>query len=245
MELLYKDVKAFVFARARQFLEDFIDFLGAPKTFLGAASVYNSENLKRAFSFFLIVYVLANLLFVFAMPLGDGLSQFVIFNIAYTVVFAAFALLVLQLSWLIVGARPPLRRMLLSFLYFTGIAVIIQCALLVAVTMILAPLEETIALLDQLDTLSAQDPAAAETFLVANPGLELQVLSCMVAFAVYVLADVIWTIIVWGAFRELAGVGKLRSAIAMLIFYLLASLLFVFSLFFIEVFAPGVGGTMS
>ena len=126
MELLYKDVKAFVFARARRFLEDFIDFIGAPKTFLGDASVYNSENLNRAFSFFLIVYVLANLLFVFAMPLGDGLSQFVIFGIAYTVVFAAFALLVLQLSWLIVGARPPLRRMLLCFLYFMGIAVIIH-----------------------------------------------------------------------------------------------------------------------
>jgi len=239
MEMLFKDFWTFALARARQFLEDFIDFVGAPKTFLASASIYTSENLARAFSFFLILYVLLSLLFVFFQPLETDAERLVLFNIAYTALFSALCLLVLQLSWRIVGARPPLRRVLLCFLYFAGIAVIIQGAFWVVVTMIMTPLEETIAVMKQFTELDAQDPAAANAFLDGHPGLTLQLTSLFGAFLVYLAADVAWTIVVWGAFRALSGVGRLRSALAMMIFYVLATLLFFFSLSFAEVFMPG------
>lgn len=245
MEMLLKDFRAFVFARARQFLEDFIDFIGAPKTFLATASVYGTENLARAFSFFVILQVLVNLLFVFIMPRDDDVDRLVLFNIAYTILFTGCCLLALQLSWRLVGARPPLRRVMLCFLYFGGIAVIIQAFLLVALAMIMDPLDATVALMDRFDALDADDAAAAAAFMQDHPALALQYLGVIVAFALYVAADVIWTIIVWGAFRALAGVGRFRSAVAMTVFYLLSCLIFAFSLVFIEVFVPGGSGLPS
>ena len=242
MELLFKDFWTLVRARARQFVEDFIDFAGAPKTFLASASVYTPENLARAFSFFLILYVLVSLLFVFVQPLQENENRLVLFNIAYTALFTALCLLLLQLSWRLVGARPPLRRVMLCFLYFAGIAAIVQAGFWIAVTMILTPLEQTAALMRQFDALDARDPAAADAFLQANPGLTAQFASLVLAFVVYVMVDVVWTIVVWGAFRALAGVGRLRSALAMLVFYILATLLFFFSLSFAEAFLPGANG---
>ena len=240
MELLFKDFKTFVFARAGQFLEDFIDFISGPKTFLATASVYNPENLARACSFFLIVYVLVNLLFVFLFPQDFGVEKLVVFNIAYTIIFMGLCLLVLQVSWLVVGARPPLRRMLLAFLYFIGIAVLIQMFLLMAWVMIAHPMEQTVAGMDRLDALLTQDPAAADAFMDANPGLMLQLTLLVVAFVVYLLIDLVWAIVVWGAFRELAGTGRVRSAMALTLFFVLALLLFFLSVLFIQAFIPGI-----
>jgi hypothetical protein len=242
MEILFKEFTAFVLARARQFLEDFIDFIGAPKAFLASASVYSSENLARAFSFFVILQVLVKLLFVFLTPLDDDVNRMVLLNIAYTILFTGGCLRMLQLSWRLVGARPPLRRVMLCFFYFAGIAVIIQAFLLIAVAMIMVPIDETLALMDRFDALDAADPAAGDAFLQANPALALQYIGVLTAFAIYVAVDVTWTIIVWGAFRTLAAVGKLRSAVAMTVFYLLSCLVFFFGLTFLEAFVPGAGG---
>jgi hypothetical protein len=240
MELLLKDFRAFVFARGRQFLEDFIDFISGPKTFLATATVYTAENLARAFSFFAILYVVVNLLFVFLFPQDVGLEKLVIFNIVYTIVFAGLALLVLQLCWLIVGARPPLRRMLLGFLYVVGIGILIQAVFLSAWVMIAHPLDETVAAFDRLSALEASDPSAAERFLESHPYLMLQVVGLVGAFAAYLLADLAWFIAVWGAFRQLAATGRVRSGLALILFFTLSLLLFFLSMFFIQAFVPGV-----
>jgi hypothetical protein len=245
MELLFKDFRTFIFARARQFLEDFIDFISGPKTFLRAASVYSSENLARAFSFFLILYVLVNLLFVFFIPPGVGTEKLAVFNIVYTIVFFTLCLLVLQVSWLVVGARPPLRRVLLAFLFFSGIGVLIQMLLLVAWVMIAHPLDQTLAAVNHLEALSAADPVAADEYMDANPGVMLRLSLLVVAFVIYLVIDLAWVIVVWGAFRELAGTGRLRSALALAIFFTLALLLFFFSIFFIDAFAPGLASAPS
>lgn len=245
MELLFKDFRTFVFARAGQFLEDFIDFISGPKTFLRAASVYSSENLARAFSFFLILYTLVNLLFVFFIPPDIGIERLAVFNIVYTIVFFTLCLLILQVSWLVVGARPPLRRMLLAFLFFSGIGVLIQMLLLVAWVMIAHPLDQTLAAISHLDKLTVEDPYAADDFMEANPGLMLQISLLVAAFVVYLMIDLAWVVAVWGAFRELAGTGRLRSAVALTLFFTFALLLFFFSIFFIEVFAPGMAAAPS
>lgn len=240
MELLLKDFRAFVFARGRQFLEDFIDFISGPKTFLATATVYTAENLARASSFFLIVYVLVNLLFVFLIPQGIDVESFVLFNVVYTIVFFTACLLILQLCWLMVGARPPLRRVLLAFLYFVSIGILIQLILLVAWVMIAHPMEQTISAMSQLDSLLARDPLAADEFMAANPTLMLQLVLLLVAFGLYLLADLAWAVAVWGAFRQLAATGRVRSGLALILFFTLSLLLFFFSAFFIQAFVPGL-----
>ena len=240
MELLLKDFRAFVFARGRQFLEDFIDFISGPKTFLATATVYTAENLARALSFFTILYVVVNLLFVFLFPQDVGLEKLVIFNIVYTIVFAGLALLVLQLCWLMVGARPPLRRMLLGFLYVVGIGILIQAVFLSAWVMIAHPLDETVAAFDRLSALEASDPSAAERVLESHPYLMLQVAGLVGAFAAYLLADLVWFIAVWGAFRQLAATGRVRSGVALVLSFTLLLLLFFISVFFIQAFVPGL-----
>lgn len=240
MELLIKDFRAFVVARGRQFLEDFIDFIGAPKTFLATATVYTPDNLARAFSFFVILYALVNLLFIFLFPVDLGAEKLVVFNIVYTIVFFTIALLLLQLSWLIVGARPPLRRVMLAFLYFIGIGVLIQMALFIAWIMIAHPVDDTVRAMDHFNALSARDPAAADDYLAANPGLMVQVTLLVTAFVIYLLVDLLWAIVVWGAFRQLAGTGRIRSALALSLFLALSLLLFFLSVFFLQAFVPGL-----
>jgi hypothetical protein len=240
MELLLKDFRTFLFARSRQFLEDFIDFLSGPKTFLASATAYTSENLARAFSFFVIVYILVNLLFVFLVPQDLGLEKLVVFNIVYTIVFLGLCLLLLQLSWLIVGARPPLRRMLLAFLYVAAVGVLIQMIFVVAWVMIAHPMPETVAAIDRLTALQASDPQAADAFLEAQPYLLVRLAALVGALAVYVLMDLVWFVVVWGAFRTLAGTGRIRSAGALVLFFTFSLLLFAVSLLFLQAFVPGL-----
>jgi len=243
MELLLKDLRTFLFARSRQFLEDFIDFISGPKTFLRDASDYTSENLARAFSFFVILYLLVNLLFVFLTPENINLGTYVAFNVAYAVLFLGVTLLVLQLSWLVVAARPPLRRVMLCFLYFAGIGMIIQAAMLVAIIMVMHPLDQTIPMMDHYNVLSQEDPAAADAFMEKNPALLTRIVGIVAAYALYTLVDLAWVVVVWGAFRSLAGTGRLRSGIAMAVFYLLATAVFLFSMSFAEAFLPGIAPT--
>lgn len=243
MELLLKDLRTFLFARSRQFLEDFIDFISGPKTFLRSASEYTSENLARAFSFAVILYVLVNLLFVFLMPKGIDLGTFVAFNIAYAVLFLGIVLLALQVSWLVVAARPPLRRVLLCFLYFAGIGMLLQVLLLVPIVMIMHPLDQTLPLMDHYNVLLEEDPAAAEAFLERNPSLPGRLLGVGITFVVYLLLDLAWVIVVWGAFRQLAGTGRLRSAVAMTVFFVLATGIFFVSLMFGDAFFSGMAAS--
>jgi hypothetical protein len=238
MELLIKDVRAFLFARSRQFLEDFIDFISGPKTFLRSASTYNAENLARAFSFFIIIYALVNLLFVFLVPDEVETTSLIIFSVAYTVLFFGASLGVLQLSWIVVGARPPLRRVMLCYLFFSGIGYLIQLVMIVGMYMAVHPLEEIMPLMNRYDALYLQDPVLADNYLMENPSLAMSMFGVLAVLVVYLVLDVAWVIVVWGAFRELAGVGRLRSGVALTLYYVLASLLMLFSLSFAETFVP-------
>lgn len=240
MELLLKDIRTFLFARSRQFLEDFIDFISGPKTFLRGASAYNSENLARAFSFFVIIYVLVNLLFVFLVPREVETNALIAFSVAYTVLLFGASLGLLQLAWIVVGARPPLRRVMLCYLFFIGIATLIQMVLIVGMYMAVHPINEVIPLMDRYDALYLEDPVAADEFLMENPSLAMRMFAVLAVLGLYLVLDVAWVVIVWGAFRELAGTGRLRSGLAMTIYYVLATGLFFFSLSFAEVFVPAV-----
>lgn len=241
MEVLVKDARAFLLARSRQFLEDFIDLISGPKRFLATATVYNSENLARAFSFFVILAVLVNAVSVYFLPAGEGYGRVIVFLVAYAVLFFGFTLVVLQVSWLIVGARPSLRRIMLGFLYYAGIGAILQLFLIIAVFMILHPLSETIAVLVELDKIPQEDVVALDTFFQENPQILVQGTSIFLAFLVYVLLDLVWTIVVWGAFRALADVGRWRSCAAFVIFLVMGWIIFPLSIEFLTVFLPGVG----
>lgn len=238
MELLIKDFRAFVFARGRQFLEDFIDFISGPKTFLATATVYTAENLARAFSFFVIVNVLSTLLGIFLFPKEVGGDKLAVFSVVFTIVFFGFSLLTLQVSWLAVGARPPLRRMLLAFLYFLAIAGIIQMLLGAAGVMIAYPMPRTLEAVNHLNDLLTRDPLAANRFIDANPGLLVKMVALVGALIGYLLLQLAWTIVVWGAFRALAGSGRIRSALALAVFFVLSVLLFILSVYFVRAAAP-------
>ncbi|WP_193368479.1 hypothetical protein [Pelagibius marinus] len=238
MEALVKDARAFLMARSRQFLEDFIDFASGPKTFLGSASVYNSENLARAFSFFVIVAMVVNAVGILILPADQELGRLIAFIAAYAVLFFGLTLAALQLSWLVVGARPPLRRVLLAFLYFISIGAVLQVFLAFAVLMILHPLPETMALLEELEAIPPEDLAAQDAFFLDNPGFLAQSLSILAAFVIYVLLDLAWMIVVWGAFRALAEVGRGRSFAAFCVFFILSWIIFPLSIEFLTVFSP-------
>ncbi|MEO3430880.1 hypothetical protein AAFN88_18640 [Pelagibius sp. CAU 1746] len=238
MDALVKDARAFLMARSRQFLEDFIDFLSGPKVFLGSATVYNSENLARAFSFFVIVAAVVNAVGILILPRDQGLGRIIAFMAAYAVLFFGLTLAALQVSWLIVGARPSLRRVLLAFLYYISIGAVLQVFLVAAILMILHPLPETLSVLEELEAIPPQDLAAQDAFFMENPGFMMQGLSILGAFLIYILVDLTWMIVVWGAFRALAQVGRWRSCAAFVIFLFFSWIIFPLSIEFLTVFAP-------
>jgi hypothetical protein len=238
MEALVKDARAFLMARSRQFLEDFIDFASGPKTFLGSATVYNSENLARAFSFFVIVAAVVNTIGILILPADQDLGRIIAFTVAYAVLFFGLTLAALQLSWLIVGARPSLRRVLLAFLYYISIGAVLQVFLAFAVLMILHPLPETVAVLEELEAIPPEDLAAQDAFFRDNPGFMTQGMSILAAFLIFALLDLAWMVVVWGAFRALAEVGRGRSFAAFCVFYIFSWIIFPLSIEFLTVFSP-------
>jgi len=132
----------------------------------------------------------------------------------------------LALAWRIMGVRIEFSKLLVAYCYISGVSWVVWSVLSLALTgMFAAWYPETYrAAMRSAETTPALGPemfsakrAESMRALQAMPGYQQIGLLSTIAFSLPLL----WSFCAWGTYRHLASVGRLRSAVALVIFVLL------------------------
>ena len=191
----------------------FIDLLTNPKRFVAQLDLESETVLQEALTFLAVTFGLS---FIAQLPLiAQGQNKEVLFGVSAVLTAMGFVLnlLVLALSWKIVGGHIALRKVVVYSCYFGSVSTVIALACTLMGVAIF----------------KGFDPAMASQVFggVAPDSVDLMkstgYLSFLGMFGIGLLLVFVWLFCVWGAYRELTGVGRLRSGIAFVIFVVLGT----------------------
>jgi hypothetical protein len=203
------------------YVRQLIGLLSGPKTYISSLDYEAPGALQDALIFIAVSCGIGS---VVNLPLLPGTRNREEFFGLLAVIFAIDLLLTIAitvLSWKIVGGKFDLKKLTIAVCYFSGVS-----ALLASVPVWIA-----------LGSINLIDPVHYRLFKqwLSGSGLvdpiEMMKSPAYLAFAgvmgVVILSGYVWNFCVWGAYRKMAGLSKVRSGIAFGIFVILAMLLSV------------------
>lgn len=207
-----KDLIDKLLAAIPAYVRQFIALLSGPKRFVEGLDFESDTALEQALTFLAVTFALAFIVQVPLMP--EKQNKEIFFGVSAVAAALSFVLsaLILLASWRVVGGKLSWRKFAISSCYFSAISSLI---LLVAV-------------LVAIGVLKLVDPADAAKIFGGTPidPAEVTNWTALIVFeAIGVLgylAAYVWVFAVWGAYRDLNQVSRLRSGIAFVIFVLLS-----------------------
>src|SRR5439155_2454580 len=215
------------------YLETFVALSCKPETSLAERAVDTDEEFRRSLVFFAIsTFLISPLAQGIGMPAGNFWTR--LWTQLVFTVFAGLDLIgILALSFRLVGGRPKLRTLCITYFYDWGVVGVIYNLSSVAAAGMLRAFYP--------DTFVAVQAAYSRIQPVFLPEEERQRLFAMRGYTPYVCVAgigfglaVVWLFNAWGAFRRLVSLSKRRYAVAMVLFFILTV---VGSIFFIQIVA--------
>jgi hypothetical protein len=198
-----------------QYFTDFGSVFAGPKSFIAAKHVNAAEDaFGEALLFLGISLVLVLLILVPVQPPGKDFWSYAGSNFVLFLIAVPLGATVTRVAWWIVGGRAPARSFFITYAYFIGVIFVI----LAAVQLL------------SMGFFKALEPQLYQQFLDAAqkrqsmPDLSQSYVP-ITALAIFFFGWLtlnIWALIAWGAYRQLNGLGKLRSFTALMIAGLLA-----------------------
>ncbi len=207
-----------------RYLTELGRLLTGPKRFIAKRDLRSDETFAQALVFAAVSIVLT---VVATMPLYPGKDVWGRMG-AWAVgciVNGALLSLALRIAWRAVGGNAPLRSFFVAYAYFYGaLAILFAASLLLFAGLLRGVVPNVHAWFVQ--QLGA--PLSIAAFRDGQMHLELtraeagHVLWIAAVFIASQLGLAAWTVVAWGAFRELNRASRARSAVALLIASLLA-----------------------
>ena len=215
------------------YLRDLVALIAAPKAFIGNHSAVNDETIKNSLLFAAVSstlgYLLTPKLLLPAGELLSNLGQRLVFSVTLLVLGAA----AIFAAWCILGQRAPFLKFLITYIYYISPVVLI------------------LALFDAVGfgILYAYDPRGAESLvelsrsILFNPfglpeseeSLALSTGAPFIAMNVVMFLGAamgwLWTILAWGAFRNMLGATRRQSFFAFLLAFMLLTLVGIAGMF--------------
>jgi hypothetical protein len=204
------------------YLEMFVALLCKPEASLAERAVDTDEEFRRALVFFAIsTFLVSPLVQSIGMIAGNFWTS--LWNQLVFTVFVGLDLIgILALSFRLVGARPKLRTLCITYFYVWGVfGVIYHLSTVVGSAILHAFKPDTF--------LAVQDAYSKVRPIPILFGGERERVSGLPGYKLYdSLAGpgglgsslaLIWLFIAWGAFRRLVSLSKRQSAVAMVLFF--------------------------
>jgi len=213
-----KDLLEKVLAHIPKYVRDLMSVLSGPKSFLRERNRGTGDELEQALIFLGMTF---SLVFLIQFPLlYSGREFWAAFAtqlgiLLLTLVLAAFAL---RLAWKCVGGKATAVRLLETYCYLSGGATFL---LIVPLMMSLLVLKEFVPYAFQVSTTLRDD--AGRSILDPDVLLKLQAelalhpqaeLAYTVLHYIGLSLVAVFAVIGWGAYREINGVSKAKSALA-------------------------------
>jgi hypothetical protein len=192
-----------------------VALLLGPKTAILNQDLESESALQQAMTFLAVSFGIAYIAQIPFLPSGQNAELiFGVLAVQSALAFS-FNIVMLILAWKIVGGKLAWRKVIAATCYFSGVSTI----LFTAFYLIAAGAFKTL------------DPEGYQQFMsgvVTDPGDLLKsggLQAFVVLFGVAFLATYAWIFSVWGAYRQLMQLSKLRSGIALLLFTAFSPLL--------------------
>jgi hypothetical protein len=196
------------------YVRQMIELLRNPREFIGQIDLESDDAVKEALTFLAISFGLA---FIAQIPLlPEKQNKEVLFGAAAVMAALSFAvsILLLLVSWKVVGGKMTFKKFITVTSYFSGVS-----TLLLLIFTLLGQ-----GLFSGIDPESARQGAAGGYMdpvdLMKSAGYQ----AFLLLFAVGFVVVFIWIFRIWGTYRELNQVSKVRSIIAFVVYMLLSPL---------------------
>lgn len=234
MDTILKELVEFFREKLPRYLLDILALVSGPKSFL-RDEIGEQCDLGKALTFLVLSLILVNCLFLPIVPPDFLTVAYGLALVSYTVVFLTLHLFAILLSWRLVRSSPPVTRIVAVYSYIASVALFFQVFWVWGNLFVIRAYPTMMQLSTELQ--SATDDRVEEIF-ASHPEIIEAGFWMVGVFGLYLLADLIWWLISWGAFRHVVGVGRWRSSAAFLISFFLGWVLFVFSIEFLSVMVP-------
>lgn len=221
-----KDFLQQIISRLPLYGSELIGLLSGPKQFVAAQNLSLRNTATDAFVFLGISIVIALVAQIPMLPASTELLKFSALAIQAVIGFV-IVVVVLYLSWKIVGGKLGFKQYVIVSCYYSGVAALFGAVF----TLVTAGIIRSI------------DPAIYEQLYsgnVASGGLSGAALSASGLLLVAFLGvSLIWLYCVWGTYRELNGLSKPKSAVAFAVFSAAAPLLVLLQGLMLAAVLPG------
>ena len=214
-----KDIVEQILGYLPKYLPEFIKVFAGPKSAISARNQGNPDDLKQALIFFGVSFFL---IFPFQRALLPSQHEFWA-HIAQSVAIVFFVGLasaaLIRLAWRVLGGKAPLEKFIVVYCYFSGVILIISMfSTLIPLGALKTFYPDSYTSLKIVFFSQDRSPIDFEGFeeIILLPGYQLfNILNTLLG-----LLLIIWYVIAWGAYRELTGLTKVRSAAAFILSWL-------------------------
>jgi hypothetical protein len=214
-----------ILAYLPKYLTDFGSLISGPKRFMAQKNTKAEETFVQALVFLGISLVLVVIMTAPLLPPGKDIWTYLGTIAVGLLLGVSLYAVALRVAWRLVGGNAPIRSYFVTYAHFSGVIVIVS----------------TVFLLLGEGVFKVLEPDLYRQVIEANlnnqpmPNVEdsyVPLISLLINAAGLFLAS-IWGLVAWGAYRQLNGLSKWRSFIALMISGLIAMLIAV-AVFFIE-----------
>jgi hypothetical protein len=215
-----KDLIDKLFGALPMFSRQMLAMLSGPKTAIQQMDLESDSALQQALTFLAVSFGIA---FIAQIPLlPEKQDKELLFGVlaVQSVLFFALNVAMTIVVWRVVGGRLDRRKAVVVTCYFSGVSTIIFLTFSLVAAGVFKTLDPI--LYQQVMTFNVIDPSS----LLKSGGYRVFLDLLGVGF----LATSAWILCVWGAYRELMQLSKLRSGIALSLFFALSPCLLLVQL---------------
>src|SRR6266436_3481629 len=203
------------------YLTEFGAAFSGPKSFIATKlSTDEGDAFGEALLFLGISLTLVLLMYTPLLPAGKDFWSFAIPYYVSYIIEIPLAAMAIRAAWWIVGGRAPARPFFIAYAYYVGVASVLIGAIELVASGFFKTFDPQ---LYQEYSGSFEKPQSMEDWVQSHADLlhryaqSYVTLTAAVISGLGTLIIVIWGLIGWGAYRQLNGLSKLRSLVALIV----------------------------
>jgi len=207
-----------------KFIPDYINrligLISEPKSFILALDLKSSGLLQKSLAFYVLSMIFTLIIQIPLIPVKDGQYSLTFFAlVAFSFVIFIFGVTLLWLCWRMVGGKANFKTLVIVVSHVGSISLYIMLVFVFisnGIFKLFSPI-----LFNQLQI---RTPEIDPYELIQNEAFHVSLVIIALGFVVVFF----WVFVVWGAYRQLNAVSKLRSGIAYVLYIMLSILVFPF-----------------
>ncbi|MBV9926629.1 MAG: hypothetical protein JOZ96_16540 [Acidobacteria bacterium] len=231
-----KDLVLLILKRIPQYFSDFVSCLSAPKAFVRARNGDDQQALAEAMIFLGISFAISMILYWPLIPTQVESARYLAGRALLNLILVAAATGATLLGWRCVGGKAQFGRYFIITCYYWGVVLVCMTLILVCAFGVVKILDPEIypIIVDASTRVQFSNPKLNEIFSGPDGTRHMTVSFIFSLFIVVFLpvAVTAWSILGWGAYREINGLTKRQSFAAAMLASLFSFGLAIFSTLF-------------